>query len=70
MNTELLNLQLSGIYEVFPDKPPFLSLKQAARFLRRDPRTLMADRTFPLKQSGRHYMVNTIALAKWMLRGV
>ena len=70
MDREMLSLQLSGIYEVFPDKPPFLSLKQAARFLRRDPRTLMADRTFPLKQVGRHYMVNTIALAKWMLKGI
>lgn len=68
MDRDLLDLQMSAINEVFVDKPPFIPLKQAARFLRRDPRTLMADRTFPIKRLGNHYMVNTLALARWMIK--
>ena len=40
----------------------------AARFLRMDPRTLMADHTFPIKHMGRLWNVNLVALAKWMVR--
>ncbi len=69
-NKELLAFQLEQIYRVFPERPPFLQLSEAARFLGMDPQTLQADRTFPLKQMGkRSYRVNTVAMARWMLAG-
>jgi len=69
MEKELIELQMENIYAAFPTRPAFLTLRQAAQYLKMDPRTLQADHTFPLKNSGnRSYKVNTVAMARWMLR--
>ena len=69
MEKELIALQMENIYTAFPTRPAFLTLRQAAQFLGMDPRTLQADRTFPLKSAGsRSYKVNTVAMARWMLK--
>ena len=69
-NKELIAFQLEQIDTVFPERPPFLQLSEAARFLGMDPGTLQADKTFPLKRVGsRSWRVNTVAMASWMLRG-
>jgi Rad3-related DNA helicase len=67
MERELIAEQIERIYEVFPERPPMLTLKQAAGYLHRDARTLMADRRFPIKRSGRYYLISTVNLARWML---
>lgn len=44
----------------------FIPIKKAAELIGIDPRTLMKDRTFPLKQVGRMYYVPAVGLARWM----
>lgn len=67
MDNTVLELQLAELKAAFPGKV-MIPLSHAARFLRMDPRTLMADHTFPLKHMGRLWNVNLVALAKWMVR--
>lgn len=47
------------------DKPQ-ITLAEAARYLHRDPRTLLADRTFPIKKKGGRWMISLVALARYM----
>ena len=47
------------------DKPQ-ITLAEAARYLRKDRRTLLADRTFPVKKRGGRYLVSLVSLARWM----
>ena len=45
---------------------PQITVQEAARYLHKDRRTLLADRTFPCKKRGKRYLVSLVALAKWM----
>lgn len=45
---------------------PQITVQEAARFLHKDRRTLLADRTFPYRRRGGRYLVSLVALAKWM----
>ena len=49
----------------------FLSLAEAARYVHADPRTLLRDKTFPVKSSGKpwgHSRVPVVGLALWIAR--
>lgn len=45
---------------------PIITVREAARYLHKDPRTLMADKSFPYKKRGGRYLVSLVALARWM----
>lgn len=50
---------------------PFLSLAEAARYVHADPRTLLRDKTFPVKSNGKpwgHSRVPVVALAQWIAK--
>ena len=55
---------LEELKKVF-DKP-MITVREAARYLHKDPRTLLGDRTFPYKKRGGRYLVSLVALARWM----
>ena len=56
-NLELLQKEFSA---------PLISLRQAAMFLKANPRTLQADRTFPAQKYGKQYRVSITKLARWL----
>lgn len=66
MEKELFNEHLNALYERFGRDTAFTSLKQAAKYCREDPRTLLADKTFPIKKQGRLYKVSIINFARWL----
>lgn len=68
MEKELFHENLSLIYEHFGKDRPFVTLNEAAKFLRKDCRTLEADKTFPMRRigAGKQWDVSLIALARWM----
>ena len=45
---------------------PQITVQEAARYLKKDRRTLLADRTFPYKKRGNRYLVSLVSLARWM----
>lgn len=60
---------LDLIYDHFGRDSVFVTLNQVSKFLHKDPRTLEADPTFPLKKLGRHATiknVSVVSLARWM----
>ena len=56
---------LEMIQTAFPGKA-VLSMKEVAKFLRRDRRTLLKDRTFPAKMIGGKYAISITSLARYM----
>lgn len=66
MEKELFHENLSALHERFGADTVFLSMDAAAKYCKRDRRTLLADRTFPAKKIGKSYHVNVIALARWL----
>lgn len=67
MDNTVLELQLAELKAAFPGKV-MIPLSHAARYLRVDPRTLHANRSFPMRKFKRMWYVNLVALAKWMVR--
>lgn len=57
--------QLTALRKKFPEGE-LIFLKDAARYIGCDYRTLQADKTFPIKRVGRFYMVSVINLARWL----
>lgn len=55
---------LSELREAFGK--PQITISEAARYLRKDRRTLLADRSFPYRKCGGRYLVSLVALARWM----
>ena len=45
---------------------PQITVAEAARYLHKDRRTLLSDRTFPYRKSGGRYLVSLVSLARWM----
>lgn len=45
---------------------PQITVQEAARYLKKDRRTLLADRTFPYKKRGGRYLISLVSLARWM----
>ena len=68
MEKELYHEHLERLYQRFGRDVTFISLAQAASFCGKDRRTLMADKTFPLRRIGTntHYDVPVINLARWL----
>ena len=58
--------QLEAIYEHFGKEPALISLDKAAAYVGVDKRTLLEDRSFPVKSVGRCYRVALVALARWL----
>lgn len=60
---------LTLLYDYFGRESVFVPLNRVAKFLHKDPRTLEADRTFPIKKMGRGASVKNVSLvslARWM----
>lgn len=55
---------LEELKKVF-DRPQ-ITVREAARYLHKDPRTLMADKHFPYRKCGGRYLISLVALARWM----
>ena len=47
-----------------------ISVRKAADYLGKDPRTLMADTAFPLIRIGKSQKVPVVGLAAWLSEGV
>lgn len=45
---------------------PQITLREAARYLHKDPRTLLGDKSFPYRKRGGRYLVSLVGLARWM----
>ena len=45
---------------------PMITVAEAARYLHKDRRTLLNDRTVPCKKKGGRWLVSLVALARWM----
>lgn len=56
---------LEELKAAFPGRPQ-ITVQEAARYLHKDPRTLKADRSFPMRKRGGRYLVSLVALARWM----
>ncbi len=56
---------LMALSEAFPGKE-LICLKDAARYIGMDPRTLLKIRDFPVEKAGRRYIVRTRRLASWL----
>lgn len=66
MEKELFHANLSALYDRFGADAVFITINQAAQYLKRDRRTLMADKTFPLKQIKARQLVPVMGLARWL----
>ena len=65
MEKELYRINLEAISKRFGDKQ-FLPLSEVADYLGVNFRTLLGDKTFPVRKNGRFYGVFQTALASWM----
>lgn len=45
---------------------PMITVTEAARYLHKDPRSLMSNPKFPYRKCGKRYLVSLVALARWM----
>ena len=45
---------------------PQITLREAARYLRKDPRTLLCDPSFPYRKRKGRYLISLVALVRWM----
>ena len=61
-----MEIELEELYERFGRETRLISLKQAAEYCKKDPRTLLADRTFPIKTRGKQYDVSVVRFARWL----
>ena len=66
MEKELFHENLQALYERFGEDAVFISIAQAAKYLKRDRRTLEADKTFPLKKIKTRQAVPIKSLARWL----
>jgi len=63
---ELYRDYLVELQEVFGADTVFISLNRAAKYLRKDQRSLLGDKTFPVKKIGGRYEVPIRRLASWL----
>ena len=72
MDTDLMNIYLDKLYEKFGSDTVFVPLSHIAKYLKKDVRTLQADRTFPIKDMKRRgkmqHNVPLIGLARWLAK--
>lgn len=65
MEKQTYHAHLQALREHFPGVE-MIPVKDAAAYVGCDPRTLKADRSFPIKKLGRFYSVSLINLARWL----
>lgn len=65
MEKENYYAQIADLKETFPGVKQ-ITITEAARYLGVDPRTLKADKSFPVKKLGGRYMVNLINFGRWL----
>ena len=63
---ELMHEHLEQLYQRFGRETAMITLRDAAQYCGLDPRTLLADKTFPVRPFGRQYRVALINLARWL----
>ena len=56
---------LEELKQAFPGRPQ-ITVQEAARYLHKDRRTLLADRSFPYRKRGKRYLISLVALARWL----
>lgn len=66
MEKELFHENLEALYERFGKESALISLSKAAAYVGCDPRTLEADKSFPVKRIGKQTRVPLISLARWL----
>lgn len=57
---------LEDLYAKFGRDTVSIKMNQAAKFCKKDRRTLLADKTFPIKKAGRTYDVGLKQFASWL----
>lgn len=65
VDPNLLQANIDMLQQQFGQRP-MVPLQEVARYLHKDPRTLKAERTFPIKRICGSYVVPLTALAGWM----
>ncbi len=65
LKRELEAAELAKLQAAYPGEGK-ISLRQAAKYLGCDVRTLQGNRSFPLKKVGSRYWVSLAAMARWM----
>lgn len=58
--------QRSALYERFGRDRAMIPLGEVAAYLGVDRRTLLRDRSFPVRRVGRQYLIPVISLARWL----
>lgn len=62
---ELYREHLAELREAFGGQT-VISLRQAAKYLRKKPETLLGDRSFPVKKTKDRYWITLVAFASWL----
>lgn len=57
---------LDELRRVFGEEATMLNLNAVAKYLHKSPRTLLKDKTFPVKKIGGRYEVYIVNLARWI----
>lgn len=67
MEKEMFRENLKDLYTQFGDDAVLLSVNQVAKYLKRDRRSLLADKTFPARKRGNGKIdVPIKSLASWL----
>ncbi len=56
---------LDELKKAFPGRPQ-ITVQEAARYLHKDRRTLLADPKFPYRKCNGRYLISLVSLARWM----
>ena len=57
---------LVELHGAFGDDTVFIPVSKVAKYLKKDYRTLMADKSFPVKRIGGRCEVPIVGLARWL----
>jgi hypothetical protein len=57
---------LEELHRVFGEDATMLTIDAAAKYLHKNYRTLLADKTFPAKKIGGRYEIYIVNFARWL----
>lgn len=63
---EMFRDYVVALHEAFGPDAVLLPLNRVAKYLKKDPRSLLGDKTFPVKKVGGRYEVPLLGLARWL----
>lgn len=66
MEKEMFHEHLSALKSYFGEDANLIPITKVAKYCKLDYRTMLADRTLPMKRIGRRYYVPLIGLARWL----